>query len=154
MDPADSHMEKVVFDLGPDTWHGFATESVWATRLDSGFYRIENTLFFAMGVSFVDVFETILSDGQRHVQRKISPSGHSTYRILILKDQYDAGAFREYWSPIEQLGCSYEHGDLSYQIYAVDVPPTTGIQAVFSLLEDGETNNVWYFEEGNCAHVL
>tara|TARA_R110002051_G_scaffold7041_1_gene33156 strand:+ start:10200 stop:10439 length:240 start_codon:yes stop_codon:yes gene_type:complete len=56
-------MDKVVFNLEPDAWHGHSTESLWATRLENGFYKVENSPFFVMGLAFEDIFETQIVDG-------------------------------------------------------------------------------------------
>ena len=45
---------------------------------------------------------------------------------------------------------SYEEGDA----LAVDVPPKADIYEVYSLLEAGEQNGVWEFDEGHCGHPL
>ena len=77
-------------------------------------------------------------------------SGRSTYRIILERD-VDAGRFRDYWTPLERLGCSYEHASGRY--YAIDVPEDSDIHAVYALLEKGVADNVWDFEEGHCGHA-
>ena len=37
-------------------------------------------------------------------------------------------------------------------MYSVDVPKTANIQKVFAMLETGESQGVWGFEEGHCGH--
>ena len=144
-------MEKVVFDLGTNAWHGFKTESVWATRLHDEVYRIENTPFFAKGVSFQDSVMTKLDGNQRFFADLVSSSGRSTYRILMLENEHNSAVFGDYWKPLERLGCSYEQGVFGYQLFAVDVPPSTNIEAVYSFLEHGERDGTWTFEEGHCG---
>jgi hypothetical protein len=37
-------------------------------------------------------------------------------------------------------------------LYSVDVPAETDIDAVLSIVEDGQDNNVWIFQIGDLAH--
>lgn len=153
MNSTDNQMQKIIFDLGSDTWHGFATESVWATNLGSGVYQLENSPFFAKGVSFRDTVMTSQVAGQIQVIGPGLKSGHSTYRILVWPDKHNPVLFAEFWEPLERLGCSYEHGDFGYQLYAVDVPETADIKIAYACLESGEQKSAWDFEEGHCGHL-
>jgi len=76
----------------------------------------------------------------------LSHAGHSTYRMFV----HQWPRFDEYWSPIQAMGCSYEEGI----VLAVDVPPASDIEKVYSLLEAGEDSGVWGFEEGHCGHTV
>lgn len=145
-------MDKISIPLGPDAWHGYSVETLWATRLESGFHRLENTPFFAMGLSFGDIVETRLSDGVTSFVKTIRAAGRSTYRI-IPTETGDQARFQRFWAPLAAAGCSYEQGDFGYQLYAVDVPATADIHHVFALLENGEAHGVWGFEEAHCGHV-
>tara|TARA_X000001388_G_C2176201_1_gene101750 strand:- start:105 stop:566 length:462 start_codon:yes stop_codon:yes gene_type:complete len=153
MNTTDNQIQKVIFDLGSDTWHGFSIESVWATNLGSGVYQLENSPFFAKGISFKDTVMTSQVAGRIQVIGLGSESGHSTYRILVSQDKHDPLLFAKFWEPLERLGCSYEHGDFGYQLYAVDVPETADIEIAYACLERGEQNGAWDFEEGHCGHL-
>jgi hypothetical protein len=85
--------------------------------------------------------------------KTVTISGRSTYRIIPTNGVDDA-IFQSYWEPLENEGCSYEQGNFGYDMYSVDVPKTANIQRVFALLENGETNDVWGFEEGHCGHLI
>ncbi|MEO0747932.1 MAG: DUF4265 domain-containing protein [Pseudomonadota bacterium] len=153
MNATDNQMQKVIFDLGSDTWHGFVTESVWATSLGCGIYQLENSPFFAKGISLGDAVITSRVEGQIKVVGLGPKSGHSTYRILVLQDKHDPVLFSKSWEPLECLGCSYEHGDFGYQMYAVDVPESVDIEIAYAFLERGEQQGAWDFEEGHCGHL-
>ena len=60
--------------------------------------------------------------------------------------------FKTFWMPLEKIGCSYEKG--YNRFYSMDVPIGTDIYKAYSLLEDGEKNEIWEFEEGNVGHKL
>ena len=82
----------------------------------------------------------------------VDTSGHSTYR-LIREGKNDE--FDKYWSKLESLGCTYESGDYKgVRLYAVDVPRTADIYKVYEILELGQSENAWMFEEGHVGHKL
>ena len=148
----DPKLVKVRFNLEPEAWHGHVSETVWAEPVAVGRYRVRNTPFFAHGVSAEDVVSaqsnpeepTLLFDG---VSQR---GGHSTYRVFS-NFGLDDVRFRNAWKPLEERGCSYES---TGKLLAVDVPPSADIHAVYDLLEKGESDGVWGFEEGHCGHPL
>ena len=51
-------------------------------------FELQNSPFYAKGVSYLDVVEAIPDNavsGEFHYQKTLMPSGHSTYRILVDK---------------------------------------------------------------------
>lgn len=143
-------LEKVLFELGENTWHGYSTETLWAERVGPGLFRLANVPFYAKGVSYDDVVAAT-DDGPRIVFRSVQqPSGHSTYR-LITKGGVQTPRFQLRWRPLERLGCTYEFAD---DLIAVDVPAATDIHAVYEVLEQGEDSGDWDFEEGHCGHAV
>jgi uncharacterized protein DUF4265 len=142
---------KVKFELPSDAWHGHSSESLWVEELTSCKYRIENSPFFAIGVSFEDIVTASNRGGDLCFDGVVIFGGHSTYRI-ILEHRLGEEAFFRHWKPIEELGCSYERANFGYEIFAVDVPPKADIHEVYKLLSKGEDDRVWGFEEGHCGH--
>jgi hypothetical protein len=143
---------KVVFNL-EDDWHGFETETVWAEYLSENRCKLKNSPFHAKGVSFEDVVHVNREpQSDAYLFDSISiAAGHSTYRILVSKST-ELEYFEKYWKPIQALGCTYEAAQDLYSIIAVDVPSEADIHEVYRLLENGEENGVWDFEEGHCGH--
>ncbi len=146
-------MEKLLIELEHGAWHGHSTESVWATHVHGSHYRLENSPFFARGLSFQDIVTVIEQDGMKTVLETTTPSGGSTYRI-IPNENTTPEQFEACWKPAQDAGCSYEHGNFGYDIYAVDVPATTDIHTVYAALEEGLRQEIWDFEEGHCGHVI
>lgn len=145
---------KLFFNLGPNEWHGFFTESVNVSPVGKGKYRIENTPFFARGVSFKDVVSASRQDGRLRFEKVIISSGHSTYRLLLKDRNGNSQPWLEFWKPLEKLGCSYEENkELSLTMLAVDVPSNVCIHDAYELLAEGEEAGVWEFEEGHCGQV-
>lgn len=143
---------KIVFILEAEAWHGYATETVWAEEIGGGRYRLRNAPFYAFGVSAEDVVFTKSDSEGRLIFAGVSlHGGHSTYRIIWLQP-HDEVTFRNFWEPLEVLGCTYEQA-YDY-LLAVDVPPKADIYNVYQLLERGEAAGIWHFEEGHCGHTL
>lgn len=145
-----ANLVRLAFPLQPDTWHGNATERLWAEPLGTDQYRIRNSPFYAFGVSNEDIVLGMEADGQLLFRSVVRRSGHSTYRLRVQLRDLTATSFVQAWTPLQILGCSYEEGP----ILAVDVPPAADIYAVYDLLQDGEAAGVWDFEEGHCGHSL
>ena len=146
-----NELVKVLFDLGSNAWHGNATETVWAENVTQNRFRLRNVPFYAFGVSNEDVVFAE-KDGHAFVFTGVSiRAGHSTYRI-ILNETTQGWDFDNAWRPLEELGCIYEEGPGALK--AVDVPSSVDIAQVYQLLEAGESDGVWDFEEGHCGHPV
>lgn len=151
-DKSDYHnLVKVSFNLEKSDCYNYQTESMWAEQRENNLYVIKNIPFYAHGVSFNDIVDTKYVEGELLIKSVHRHSGHSTYRIFFLEEIATKNAFKEYWGKLERLGCSYEGA--TKHLFAVDVPPKTDIYEVYSILEEGEENKVWDFEEAYCAHV-
>ena len=147
-------MVKVMIDTNGSDWHGTTAEHLWATPVGISLYRLENSPFCAYNVSYQDVVVAREDgDGILRFERVENRGGHSTYRIL-LKPSSKKSDFETYWRPIEQLGCSYESSSDPETRFSVDVPAPADIYKVYSLLENGERDEVWTFEEAHCGHPL
>lgn len=144
--------EKILFHLEDDQWHGYATERLWAERLEDERYRLRNAPFFVFGVSAEDVvLATQESSGQLIFREVDARGGHSTYRVIIARGVV-LGDFEKSWKSLQDLGCTYEEGP--GRLRAIDVPPSADIYEVYQRLEAGEDAGVWDFEEGHCGHPL
>jgi hypothetical protein len=70
----------------------------------------------------------------------------------MAKAQTSDDDFQRAWRPLQNLGCTYEVGDR--RLFAVDVPQDADIHHVYALLETGEADGIWDFEEGHCGHPV
>lgn len=115
------NLVKFAFDLKEDEFLN-AVERVWAEPLGSDQYQLRNIPFFVRGFSHQDVVTAIPQDGELRVVGVARRGGHSTYRIFLEKPvmQKDPD-FSSMWTPLGDLGCTYEGATAS--IFAVDVPP-------------------------------
>ena len=147
-----SELMKIRFALpAEDQAAGVGAENLWAAALGDGRYRIDNIPFYVYGISLDDVVHAEEIGGRLVFREVVSRSGHSTYRILV-KDSagFNGTDFTSLWPALEELGCSREVA--SRRWIAIDVPPTTDVFSVYSILEAGEEQGVWTFEEGHCGH--
>ena len=148
-------MIKVSFDLDHTDWHGHPAETMWADpvpEIGSSAFRLKNSPFFVTGVSYLDIVDTTPTEGDALLdfKRVIRRSGHSTYMILVKEDEF---RFDEYWSGLRALGCSYEGGHIKLSIghrklCSVDVPPSADINRIIAILERGQNDGIWMYQEG------
>lgn len=146
---------KICFTLDPDDWHRTPTERLWAKPihdLAASAFELDNTPFHAFGVSWHDVVRAVEVDGALQFAGVIARGGHSTYRVFL---EQDDDTFRAWWDKLKALGCTREWAEIGSGIlYAIDVPPEADVYAVYAILEEGKSQNVWEFEEGHVGHPL
>lgn len=147
-----SQLVKVRFELNSDDQtQAVKGENLWAEQLGEAHFRIENTPFYAYGVSYQDIVAAERHHDILHFKRVVSRGGHSTYRILVKDPQgYESQSFVNGWANLAALRCSFEVAKRRW--LAVDVPALPDIFAVYRELEKGEEYGVWTFEEGHCGH--
>ena len=158
---AEAKMEenyfRVRFGTNPEGLGSGSIERLLAKKMSAEELRFElhNSPFYAKGVSYLDVVEASENPdypGEFQYVRTVRPSGHSTYRLLVVKGSAD---FPQWWEQLEKLGCTYEYSDEGEKLlYAVDVPASTDVFQVYRILEAGEKESVWLFDEGHCGHPL
>jgi hypothetical protein len=142
---------KVVFALESGAWHGSATETLWAERVGDRRLRLRNVPFFAFGVSVEDVVTAKPHKGIWEFESVSLRGGHSSYRVITTASD-TTDAFHQNWQELERLGCTYEQGPGNLR--AIDVPPNADIHKVYAILEQGERDGIWKFEEGHCGHAV
>jgi hypothetical protein len=146
---------KVCFELDSSDWHGHASETLWASPIvgtEWRNFRIMNSPFFARGISYRDIVKASALDNDFILDFKevVERGGHSTYMILFKSTEARVGS---YWNMLEKSGCSYESTSIKLSIgqrslYSVDVPPSADIYEIYEILERGERDAVWIFQEG------
>lgn len=147
---AKRNLKKMTFLLDARMWHGSATETIWVAPLGGRDYRLENSPFYAFGISYQDIARGKEEAGSVLFDGVVSTGGHSTYRIIKNKDA--SSQFEKYWLPLHGIGCTFEEGIDG--LLSVDIPPRTDIHAAYELLERGELNEAWTFEEAHCGHSI
>jgi len=147
----DAPLFKLKLPLAGNTWHGFESETVWVQGLSNRTLMLRNSPFFAKGLSNLDVVDAKIENNELIFVGVLVKGGHSTYRVIPDNAISDV-RFLEYWKKLAALGCTYEsYSGINLKIYSVDVPPTSDVKAVYSILQAGEKNGIWDFEEGHFA---
>ena len=109
-------------------------ETMWATPFGDDRYRLENSPFYAYGVSWLDVIEARPEDatGLPVFQRRVERSGHRTVRIILVPGIDEAPERSAILDDLNALGCSYEGYNPRY--FAVDLPPGVELAPVVDYL--------------------
>ncbi|MEE1782760.1 DUF4265 domain-containing protein [Kitasatospora sp. NPDC048239] len=116
---------KVAFDLEEErpNWPPVSIERLWgektAVKLE---IRVVNTPFFVRGISFGDLIRVRPDNERRELvfESFTSESGHSTVRIVLLRDTE-----REIVElKLRSAGCSWELAHSFGNLLAIDIPPT------------------------------
>lgn len=144
---------KITFPLPEGEWHGFNEEKLWCLLIDGNTYTIDNSPFLLKGVSYRDVISAEKKDDGIFFSNILKKSGHSTYRV-ILNEGISHNQFTDRWSGFKENMCTFEHGDfLGRPIYSIDVPPSGDIFEVYHLLELGNSDAIWDFEEADLHRI-
>lgn len=149
-----SELTKIQFEIPGADWHPHRVESLWATPVGEGVFRLANSPFFTKGYSFLDeVFAEIDPETGVNVAKGMAKkSGHSTYLLWVAGGTDENSVFLEYWKPLEEIGCSFEGFDA--KLLAVDIAAETDIYEAYRLMENGELAGVWDFQEQDVGHEL
>ncbi|WP_434362364.1 DUF4265 domain-containing protein [Parasalinivibrio latis] len=124
-------------------------EVMYAKPAGHNVYVLDNSPFYAFGISFCDEFIVKTIDGVLEFDKILSRSGHSTYRIRIPNGK-NHDYFLENWKELMALGCTFEGSSAnSKRLYAIDVPPSSNIIDVYNTMQKIEDLGIWEFEEGH-----
>jgi Domain of unknown function (DUF4265) len=135
-----------------DLWPPVDEESLWAEDLGRGRYRIDSIPFLAKGLSLDDIVRVkeVVGDDQMPIFHSVvQRGGHSTYRVKVLAgldaDRHEA--YHQLARAISEIGCQTESA--SPRFFSVDCPPEANVHALYDILEVGEKEGIWEFEEGH-----
>jgi hypothetical protein len=146
--PSASRNERVAFRLTPDE-EGFPPgdwEHLWADAVGANEYRLDNTPFFARGVSYRDVVRTV-RDGDFNVfQEVVRAGGHSTIRVILTEAESAAG----FVARLSEMGYPVESSHIPGYV-AVDVPSSSSRSDLVEYLDQGESEGLWEYEIGAWA---
>lgn len=110
-------------------------EALWADRVGPDLYRLDNSPFWAYGVSWKDVVEAHPDpDGQLRMTRVVEKSGHRTLRITFEADEAESPRPQTILAEINALGATYEGMNPRY--LAIDIPPEADLMVVARYLTE------------------
>ena len=112
-------------------------ETVWAECVGPDQYRLDNSPFWAYGVSWLDVVEAHRDDsGQLAFTGVVTKSGHRTVRIIFTPGIEENPEGQAIVDALVRMGCTYEGMHPGY--IAIDIPPGVELTAVTGYLTDQE----------------
>ena len=110
-------------------------ETLWASRVGPDLYRLDNSPFWAYGVSWCDVVEAHPDpDGMLRMSRVVEKSGHRTVRVMFERGADQAPEARAVLDGVTALGATYE--GMSPRYLAIDIPPAVDLMTVAQFLTD------------------
>src|SRR5688572_29982065 len=124
---------KVLFRV-PHEDGGADVETLWATHLGVDHYRLDNSPFYAYGVSWEDVVSAPFNqeEGFPTFERVVSKSGNRTVRVLFKTPIATGNESAQLLQGLIALGCDYEGANGKY--FSVNVPPGVDLDVVRTYL--------------------
>jgi Domain of unknown function (DUF4265) len=149
----DGGLIRVLFELVPDAddpnWPPSTAETMWAEPAGVDSALLRNIPFYVRGIAYDDLIllkpKSAGDDTPLTFDRVIQHRGHSTYRA-ILQSAEDPVIFGVWWQRLADLGCCYERANSA--LVAIDMPPGVDVHKAYQVLQLGEAESVWGFEEG------
>lgn len=123
-----------------------AEESVWAEKIENGYYRIDNIPFYAPNLAFNDIIAIEEDEGVFYFDDLIKSSGHSTVQIILFKENES----NEVLSKLENLGCKWE-GMKNQSYYSIDIPPNINYSSVKLFLDEQFEKGILDYKESCLA---
>lgn len=142
---------KVLFRV-PNEDGSAEVETLWATRVGDDNYRIDNSPFWAYGVSWQDVVFAPFSDdeGFPTFQSVVTKSGNRTFRVIFDPPVADSNESDKVLQGLVALGCSYEGMNPKY--VSVNIPTSVALDAVQSYLVAKEAK--WEYADPTYASLF
>ncbi len=122
----------------PDSEGGEDVEILWAFPMGGDLYSIDNSPFYAYGVSWGDTVEAPWSKehGLPVFRRVVDKSGYRTVRVILDTPAENNNESQKLLEEIAALGCSYEGANRSY--ITVDIPKEVDLWKVRNFLIEKE----------------
>jgi hypothetical protein len=137
---------KVLFRI-PNKDGSAEVETLWATSVGGDNFRLENSPFWAYGVSWEDVVFAPFSneEGFPTFQSIVSKAGNRTVRVIFKGSESE-----EVLQGLVSLGCSYEGMNPKY--VSVNIPSCVNLDVVRSYLVAKEAK--WEYADPTYASLF
>lgn len=145
------NMPRVRFALERDEtgWPPVESEGLWAQPVGPGRFRLENTPWFVRGVAADDIVQAEADEaGTLWFVDVVERSGRVVVRVIPRRDGPLHGDRQAVLDAFAPLGVSGEGMATPVNIVALDIGPGAPIASVKALLERGESEGLWHYEEG------
>lgn len=142
---------KVLFRV-PDEDGSVEVETLWATNLGGDEYRLDNSPFWAYGVSWEDVVSAPFSKGEGFptFQSVVRKSGNRTVRVIFDPPIAEGNESEKTLQGLIAIGCSYEGMNNKY--VSVNIPPSVTLDSVRNFLI--EHNATWEHADPTYASLF
>lgn len=121
---------------------------MWVKKVGDGLYQLQNTPFFAKGLAYLDVVSARAENGRLVLGGVKDASRRSTYRVHV-KAATPTPSVQPLFAQLMALGCTYEsYVETLWTLFAWDVP-ASAVDAAYTILDTGEKQGIWAFEEGH-----
>jgi hypothetical protein len=120
---------KVLFRVDYDDGD-MVVETLWATPLGNDLYKLDNSPFYAYGVSWEDVVLAPYDDEEAlpAFRSVVERSGNRTIRVMFDPPVADGNPSDQILKGLLALGCSYEGANRGY--IAINLPPRVDLEEV------------------------
>src|SRR5581483_8964114 len=110
-------------------------ETIWATPVDVDQYRLENSPFFAYGVSWQDVVEAKTTvDRVPEFVRCVSKSGNRTLRVIFQNSELKDPPAQSVLQGLRRMGASFE--GMQPRMVSINVPPGKDLEEITEFLTE------------------
>jgi len=129
------------------------TETTWAVRIapDRDHFRLDNSPFYAYGVSTDDVVEgAFIDEGLYEFVRVVERSGNRTVRLMFGHDDADSPFGTRVLDEVKAMGCSFE--GMFSKVVSITVPPEVQLADVAAYLTS--TGLSWEYADPTYADLF
>jgi hypothetical protein len=146
---------KISYPVERGSWDGASSEGIWVKLVKAlpphrAIVEVCNIPVSTRNLSFGDKISIVYHEGKVKFDAIVERGGHSTYLIFVDKKSHDASRMLD---TIKAMGCDLEAGPhRGGKLYAVDIPPAANIRDVYQILDKGERDGHWFFQEGYIGH--
>lgn len=139
---------KIFFPIEGASNSGVSGEWMWAEAIGNDRYVMDNSPYDIYDLSNRDVVIAKEKGGVLVFDRVFRRGGHSTYRIKLPRCASHS-EFLSFWPEMARLGCKFEGSQGNRPLYSIDVPPGADIKQIYKILENGESEGKFEFEEAH-----
>lgn len=134
--PDNNHV-KIEFHVENDNG-GVDVESMWAIDQNNGHYILDNTPFYAYGISLGDTFIAEKTPGNELAVFKdvVQKSDNRTIRIIFTEEEVQSSTADSILAQLAERDCAYEGADASY--YAITIPADADLFEIAEFLTHNE----------------
>lgn len=125
-------------------------EGMWATQVGDHLYCLDNSPFYAYGVSWKDVVEARPDeDGVLEFDRVVEKSGHRTIRVILEKTSENESGKR-ILDRVVEMGCTYE--GMNNKLICIDLPASVSLEKIAEFLTEQE-DLIWEYADPTYEEV-